>query len=328
MNLCFKTYQGWGEDARLRTDPKRHKEAAGSSWNSMWDDIFCAEDDWSSPQQVRYTYQKLMKSFAEELQIGLHSNLVPSGHVPGGGLRSDIKQYSTKTVIIPPGATQKLAQPIVFYRILLEALRTAGSNERIEFSAIQSTRLWQNGSNLRIHFLDGSAEQQDAVRKFSRDWTQHANITFEFRDDPSSEIRITFDSNKGSWSYLGKDCLQIPCDDLTMNLASVDKGTVLHLFGLTLGLMPENQNPEGGLNLNQDSILHDLSICPDYSNPDTVKKFVSKNLDSDQSNGTQFDPDSVMVMPIPNNWTVDMIGRSVNKELSVMDKALVSSLYP
>ncbi len=108
MNLCFKTYQGWGEDARLRTDPKRHKETAGSSWNSMWDDIFCAEDDWSSPQQVRYTYQKLMKSFAEELQIGLHSNLVPSGHVPGGGLRSDIKQYSTKTVIIPPGATQKL----------------------------------------------------------------------------------------------------------------------------------------------------------------------------------------------------------------------------
>jgi len=180
---------------------------------------------------------------------------------------------------------------------------------------------------LRIRFLDGSAVQQDAVRQFAREWLGYANIRFDFRDDPFAEIRVTFDLTKGSWSYIGTDCLQIPYDAATMNLASVDKGTVLHQFGLALGLMPEIQNPSASLDWNQETIFRDLSVCPDYSSADAAERYL-QSLSVDQLNGTAFDRDSVMLMPIPNEWVADMQGTSANKELSSMDKVLIASFYP
>ena len=167
------------------------------------------------------------------------------------------------------------------------------------------------------------------MRKFALEWTVHANITFEFRDDPSAEIRIRFEPTKGSWSYIGTDCLQIPYDSATMNLSSVDKGTVLHLFGLALGLMPENPNPPGGgLPWNEEIVFRDLSVCPDYSSTDAAERFLTTALCLDHCNGVNFDPDSVMLMPIPDGWIEGRQGRSANAELSDMDKVLIGGLYP
>ena len=58
------------------------------------------------------------------------------------------------------------------------------------------------------------------------------NLKFNFVDNPFANIRINFDINAGSWSYLGKDALNIPYNKATMNFGWFNIATVLHEFGL------------------------------------------------------------------------------------------------
>ena len=55
---------------------------------------------------------------------------------------------------------------------------------------------WINGSALRIRFMQGTQAQKDMVRDIAPEWTRHANLDFEFTDDPRAEIRVTFDAER------------------------------------------------------------------------------------------------------------------------------------
>ncbi len=59
----------------------------------------------------------------------------------------------------------------------------------------------------------------------------------------------------GSWSYLGTDATSIPLESFTMNLGFVDRPTILHEFGHSLGLIHEHQSPfEGGFEWNREEV--------------------------------------------------------------------------
>ena len=77
---------------------------------------------------------------------------------------------------------------------------------------------WPVGSHIRIRFLSGTQEQRDKVQNVAIEWTRHANLFFEFTNNVEAEIRIDFNLNEGSWSYIGKDNLQISPPHRTMNL--------------------------------------------------------------------------------------------------------------
>ncbi len=80
MNLCYATFQGWGEDAKLRTAFERRKQAVGAEWEAKWDD--CFSHDVSDPHQVRAAYQAVMASFSEEIGILAASNKHQLGRMP------------------------------------------------------------------------------------------------------------------------------------------------------------------------------------------------------------------------------------------------------
>ena len=50
------------------------------------------------------------------------------------------------------------------------------------------------------------AAEQATAREQALWWTEHANLTFEFGNEPDAEIRISFDPDDGAWSYVGTDC--------------------------------------------------------------------------------------------------------------------------
>ena len=81
QNLCFKTYAGWGEDAKLRTQVERRKQSRISDWNQEWNQYFC--NDIADPKEIRIAYKRVMESFASN--VGVHPTFVvpPSGRVPG-----------------------------------------------------------------------------------------------------------------------------------------------------------------------------------------------------------------------------------------------------
>ena len=62
-------------------------------------------------------------------------------------------------------------------------------------------------------------------------------------------------SGQGSWSYLGTDATRVPKESFTMNLGFVDRPTVLHEFGHSLGLIHEHQSPfPGGFEWNREEV--------------------------------------------------------------------------
>ena len=81
------------------------------------------------------------------------------------------------------------------------------------------------------------------VERIAPEWTRHANLRFEFTDDPRAEVRVTFDPNDGSWSYIGLDNPSLPLHAATLNLACVDPDNVLHQFGHMIGLCTNTRRP-------------------------------------------------------------------------------------
>lgn len=191
-------------------------------------------------------------------------------------------------------------------------------------------KTWMNGSTLRVRFLAGTSAEQSLVREQAGWWTQRANLSFDFGTAPDAEIRIAFDPSDGAWSYIGTDCKHIPAGEPTMNLGFLDGGTAAHEFGHAIGLAHEHQNPAGGIEWKEEVVIHDLSGPPNNWDEDTIRHNVLEKYRIDQINGTEFDPDSIMLYFFPGSWTVSGVGTHENNVLSTMDESFIASekMYP
>ena len=189
---------------------------------------------------------------------------------------------------------------------------------------------WVNGSTITIRFMDGTASQQAMVKDFSTAWTDHANLHFEFTDDPRAKIRITFDADDGAWSYIGIDNLGIPLSAATLNLGWQDEGVILHEFGHMIGLSHEHSSPMGGIIWNEEAVIRDLSGSPNFWDEATIRHNVLRKYEAEQVNGTEFDPASIMLYAFPDSWTQNMGATQENDTLSDLDELFVKSakMYP
>ncbi len=227
----------------------------------------------------------------------------------------------------------KAAHKMCYDRILprnmttVQRTRSIGGRDR---AVSLIGKQWQNGSALRIRFLGGTKAQQDMVKEIAPQWTEHANLNFEFGDDPRAEIRVSFDENDGAWSYVGTDNSDIPLHAATLNLGWLDEGVILHEFGHMIGLSHEHQNPAGGIQWNEAQVIADLAGAPNFWDEATVRHNVLNKYSVDQVHGTDFDPESVMLYAFPDSWTTNMGGTQDNPNLSAQDKAFVASakMYP
>ncbi len=189
---------------------------------------------------------------------------------------------------------------------------------------------WMNGSTLRVRFMGGTAAQHAKVREQATWWTAFANLRFEFNDAPDAEIRIAFDPSDGAWSYVGTDNRSIPLNQPTMNLGFMDGGTVAHEFGHAIGLAHEHQNPDGGIEWNEATVIQSLSGAPNFWNEAQIRHNVLNKYRVDQIQGTAFDRASIMLYFFPASWVTSGIGTSANEVLSAVDKAYIASAqaYP
>ncbi len=75
---------------------------------------------------------------------------------------------------------------------------------------------WQPGDVIRAMFMDGDPVIQQKVEQVAQTWMAYADLVLYFGDDPEADIRISF-LERGSWSYIGTECHQIPHGRPTMN---------------------------------------------------------------------------------------------------------------
>lgn len=222
---------------------------------------------------------------------------------------------------------------ICFDRILPSDLRRLN---RPEFSAANPeghsaraalfrAKKWPVGVTLKVRFLGGTSQQQDIVRQFAPEWSQFANLKFNFTNAADAEIRITFASNLGAWSYIGTDALNIATDTATMNLGWQDESVVLHEFGHAIGLIHEHQNPFGGIQWNREAVIKDLSGPPNNWDLPTIENNMFRTYSKDQLNGTELDKFSIMMYRIPAKWTADGFSTEFNAKLSEVDKQFIGN---
>jgi astacin (peptidase family M12A) len=191
-------------------------------------------------------------------------------------------------------------------------------------------KLWMNGSTLRVHFIDGTNEQRAIAKDQAKWWTQHANLNFDFNGARDAEIRITFDPSDGAWSYVGTDCKTIPHNEPTMNLGFLDGGTAAHEFGHAIGLAHEHQNPDGGIEWNEEVVIRELAGPPNFWNEAKARHNVLRKYSVNQIKGSKFDPHSIMLYFFPARWTLNNRGTEANEILSNMDKSFIAGelAYP
>lgn len=201
--------------------------------------------------------------------------------------------------------------------------------------ALEKRALWKPGRTLKIRFLGGVPPVRQKVEEIALQWTQFANLNFDFGDHPDAEIRIAFIPGMGSWSYVGTDCLAAPEDQPTMNLGWLTSETrdeeysrvVLHEFGHALGCIHEHQHPAGGIPWNVAAVLRYYTTPPHNWTPDRVELNLFKRYDSNQTQFSAFDPQSIMLYPVPNDLTEGDFEVGWNRELSETDKNYIGQVY-
>ena len=79
VNLCYQTYTGWGNDAKLRTAFGRRKEAL-AEWDLRWEACFSTEV--TDVNQIRRAYAEVMRVFAEDIGVVELAHTPPTGRPP------------------------------------------------------------------------------------------------------------------------------------------------------------------------------------------------------------------------------------------------------
>ena len=142
---------------------------------------------------------------------------------------------------------------------------------------------WVNGTVLHYYFFDEDTDgtpavladgstrwrpwtadeaQKDVVRKAFGVW-RRVGMGIEFREVATrgeAEVRIGFLRGDGTWSYVGRDLLDVSCDERTMNFGwsladdPAELDTAVHEIGHSLGLPHEHQNPHAGIVWDEETV--------------------------------------------------------------------------
>jgi serralysin len=215
------------------------------------------------------------------------------------------------------------------------ARKSVGGKDK---AALIKGSMWNAGDVITISFLDGDPEVQKKVQKAAIEWTAPnlARLIFDFRKNTTDTlVRISF-RYSGSWSVIGTTCKQITdMSQPTMNFGWLTpestedeiRQVVLHEFGHALSLIHEHQHPLSGIQWNREAIIRELSGPPNNWSLDVIEHNMFEPYAACETNFSQQDPQSIMMYPIPESWTLNGFSVGLNGDLSPTDRTFIHEQY-
>ncbi|WP_088648696.1 M12 family metallopeptidase [Marinibacterium profundimaris] len=216
------------------------------------------------------------------------------------------------------------------------------------FMVLRLDTKWVNHTVLHYCFLDtpalwrGSNADKDVVRDSFQAWKDlPIGLDFvEVTDPREAEIRIGFQQNAGSWSYLGRVAIDYITDpaERTMNFGwdlttPYGRDTAMHEIGHALGFSHEHQNPKAGIVWDEEAVYDYFTGPPNnWSREETDTNVLSK-LPSSETDGSDWDPNSIMhyhfqagLILSPEEYRTSPL--IPEPGLSATDIATAKALYP
>lgn len=202
-------------------------------------------------------------------------------------------------------------------------------------AAAISSNVWSNGSTLKVKFIGGTSYVRQKVMQYANEWSDYANITFDFVTDGAADIRISFKEG-GSYSYIGSYATQVPSDEETMNFGWFNNNTsdtefsrtTIHEFGHALGLIHEHQHPEVTIPWDKPKVYEYYGGPPNNWSKEQVDHNLFATYSASQTQYSAYDPQSIMHYAIDNALTIGDFEVGWNTVLSATDKAFIADLYP
>jgi hypothetical protein len=190
---------------------------------------------------------------------------------------------------------------------------------------------------LHVRFLGGDPRLHNRVERIAAQWTVHAAVRFVFDNASDAPIRIAFERGP-SWCYLGTDALDptLDPDAPTMNFGWFTPATpndelqrvILHEFGHALGMIHEHQSPTANIPWEREAVYVYYAGPPNYWTAAEVDHNIFQRYAHTQANSSTFDPASIMLYPIPPQFTGGKLTVGWNRTLSPVDRAHIAKLYP
>ncbi|KAJ7174814.1 hypothetical protein C8R46DRAFT_1252910 [Mycena filopes] len=202
---------------------------------------------------------------------------------------------------------------------------------------VKLSQLWESGAVIDYSYLGGTVNQKYKVDQVILEWFPYANISFQRAE--TGTLRISFDPQLGSWSYVGKVTQSIAAPAATMNfgwieddtvISDQDRGVILHEFGHVLGLLHEHQGAarEGAIQLDEKAAYSYYNHCQRWD-PATIKSHILDTYNGrDVSNYGELDSTSIMKYFMPAAMNQQHIDVPANHALSDKDEAYMIINYP
>lgn len=221
------------------------------------------------------------------------------------------------------------------------AYKQDSDEARLETRAgVLTSRRWVNGQTIRVKFLNGSAAAQAKVKEVANTWLNYANLNFEYvnvSEDADVKVAFQWENDHITWSKIGTDSKAVSQTKPSMNLMLYNQNdideinsedfsaSILREFGHVLGLIYEHQGPDANINWDENRVVSYFK-AQGWSLNQIDMVFDSYN--KKQTNYTEFDGESIMLLYFPDFLTTDGKGTKWNTKLSETDKQFISTVYP
>ncbi|WP_372394599.1 hypothetical protein ABMY26_06165 [Azospirillum sp. HJ39] len=247
------------------------------------------------------------------------------------GLRFEPFNAETGPVTLSPFAAERLTNEFRFTPFGLASARDRW---------MPSDGLTPSGKvTLSVFFLNGTSQEHNQCIRAASEWLRDGvdayldfswNVLSKDKVDPKdAHIRVRF-GHGGNWSLIGRNALgKTNRDEPTMNIADVVDNIIMHEFGHALGLRHEHQHPTGGIKWAERAVINAMA----KEDPPWSEEYTRANVFTRYDTATQcigdpeFNDHSLMMYPIPKEWTVDQYSATPSPSITPRDRRCVRGLY-